>query len=280
MARPERVLPADGFGDLGLLVRVDLQSARRHETGQRHGGRADGVDADAEGGRLDRDTAGELDDPALGGAVHRAAPADQTRHRTGVEDDAAATLLLELQHRVLAAEEHPAEVDRDQPVEVLERVVLERHAESRRRDADVVEQDVEPTELVDRGRDHGLDLLLVRDVGPDGDGGAARRLDLAHSLFRWSSVDVGATTRAPSSANRSADTRPTPEPAPVTMALLPSSTPAIGLRVRQDGRLGRREPVQPLGVAAQQLVLHVSGRSFMVLRATSMQFGQVESECG
>ena len=89
-----------------------------------------------------------------------------------------------------------------------------------------------------------------------------------------------ATTRAPSCANRSADTRPTPEPAPVTMALLPSSTPVTGSDVRQDGRLGRREAVQPLGVAAQQLVLDLPARSFIVLRATSMQFGHVESECG
>ena len=156
-----------------------------------HGGRADGVDANSEGGRLDRDSPGELDDPTLGGAVHRATPPHQARHRSGVEDDAAVTLLLEAQHRVLASEEHPAEVDRDQAVEVFERVVLESHAESRRRDADVVEQDVEPTVLVDRRRDHRLDLLLIRYVGPDGDGGATRRFNLAHSLFGVVEVDVG-----------------------------------------------------------------------------------------
>ena len=201
MARPERVLPTNGFGDLCLLIRVDLQSARRHETGQRHGGRADGVDPNSEGGRLDCDSPGELDDPTLGGAVDRAAPAHQACHRSGVEDDAAVTLLLEAQHRVLAPEEHPAEVDRDQAVEVFERVVLESHAESRRRDADVVEQDVEPTVLVDRGRDHRLDLLLVRYVGPDGDGGCRPPIQSgAQSLSRGRGSMSAATTSAPSSA--------------------------------------------------------------------------------
>ena len=99
--------------------------------------------------------------PALGGAVDRSAPPHEAGHRAGVEDDAAVPLLLELQHGVLAAEEHATEVDRDQPVEVLECVVLERHAQPRRGNSDVVEQDVEPAVMVDRGRDHGLHLLLV-----------------------------------------------------------------------------------------------------------------------
>src|SRR6476659_4880029 len=75
-------------------------------------------------------------------------------------------------------------------------------------------------------------------------------------------------TRAPSPANLTADTRPTPEPAPVTIALLPSrlplmrapasllACPATGLGIRHDGRFGRSEPVQPFGIAAEQLVLH------------------------
>ncbi len=54
--------------------------------------------------------------------------------------------------------------------------------------------------------------------------------------FAWSRSISAATTRAPSSANRSADTRPTPEPAPVTMALLPASTPGIR---RSPGRGAR-----------------------------------------
>jgi hypothetical protein len=78
-----------------------------------------------------------------------------------------------------------------QAVEIFERVVLESHAESRGRYADVVEQDIEPTVLVDRRRDHRLDLLLVRYVSPDGDGRATSRFNLAHGLFRVVQVDVG-----------------------------------------------------------------------------------------
>ena len=70
-----------------------------------------------------------------------------------------------------------------------------------------------------------------------------------------STLMSAATTRAPSCAKRTADTRPTPEPAPVTMAVLPSSTPLSAITHSPGGRFGRREPVQPLGVAAEQLVL-------------------------
>ena len=45
---------------------------------------------------------------ALGGAVDRAAPADEPGDRAGVEDHAAVALLLELDDGVLAAEEHAA----------------------------------------------------------------------------------------------------------------------------------------------------------------------------
>ena len=58
----------------------------------------------------------------------RAAPPDEPGDRAGVEDDPAATLLLELQHRVLAAVEDAADVDREQALEVLDGVVLERAA--------------------------------------------------------------------------------------------------------------------------------------------------------
>src|SRR6478609_3967488 len=86
----------------------------------------------------------------------------------------------------------------------------------------------------------------------------------ADSIWRtvslaWSTSMSATTTFAPSCANRTADTRPTPEPAPVTIALLPSSTPAIRSGLRHDGRLRRGEAVQPLGIAAEQLVLHLRG---------------------
>src|SRR5262249_42618559 len=57
------------------------------------------------------------------------------------------------------------------------------------------------------------------------------------------------TTRAPSPAKRSAPARPTPEPAPVTTATFPSSSTI-------SDPCGC-EPVEALGVAAQDLVLDV-----------------------
>ena len=64
--------------------------------------------ADAERCPLDGDGLGELVHRALGRAVDGAAPADEAGDRPGVEDDAAAALLLEPEHGVLAAEEDAA----------------------------------------------------------------------------------------------------------------------------------------------------------------------------
>src|SRR5207244_9896411 len=75
--------------------------------------------------------------------------------------------------------------------------LLERHAEPRRGDADVVEHDVEPAELLDGGCDRRLDGFLSGDVTLDGEGGAAGGLDLAHGLLGPVELKVGADdTRA------------------------------------------------------------------------------------
>ena len=145
-----------------------------HELGVGHAGRADGVHPDAERRTLDGDGLGEQVHGRLGGAVDRPTPAHEPGDRPGVEDHAARALGLELQHGMLAAEEHAAEVDGDEPMEVFERVVLELHAEPRRRDAGVVVEHVEAAERLDRGGDHGDDVVLDGHVGGDGDGGAAR----------------------------------------------------------------------------------------------------------
>ena len=62
--------------------------------------------ADAERRALDGDRLGELVHRALGRAVDAAAPRHEAGDRSGVEDHAAVTLLLELHDGVLAAEEH------------------------------------------------------------------------------------------------------------------------------------------------------------------------------
>ena len=173
-----------------------VHAAGGHEVGVRHAGRADGVDPDAEGRRLDGDRLGQLVHRALGRAVDRPAPADEPGDRTGVEDDPAVTLLLELDHGVLAAEEDAAEVDRDEPLEVLDGVVLERHAETRRRDADVVEHDVEAAEAVHRAGDGRGHVASSCDTSQrSATAVAAGSLDLGHRLLGPVQVDVGADDR-------------------------------------------------------------------------------------
>ena len=60
------------------------------------------------GRALDGDGPGQLVHRTLGGAVDGAAPTDEPGDRTGVDDHTAAALLLEPEHRVLAAEEDAA----------------------------------------------------------------------------------------------------------------------------------------------------------------------------
>ena len=62
---------------------------------------------------------------------------------------------------------------------------------SRRRDADVVEDDVEAPEGRDRERDRRLDVGLLRHVALVGDRGATGVLDQSHRLLRPLEVDVG-----------------------------------------------------------------------------------------
>ncbi len=154
-------------------------------------GRADRVHPDAERGALDRHRPGELVHATLGRAVDGAAPSDEPGDRPGVEDHAAVALLLELDDGVLAAEEHAAQVHRDEPVEVVDGVVLEGHPEPGRRDADVVEQDVESPEVLDGRGDHVGDLRVLRDVTLDRDRGATGCFDLTDGLLRPVEVDVG-----------------------------------------------------------------------------------------
>ena len=161
------------------------------EVREGHRRRADRVHPDAERRALDRHRFRELVHTTLGRAVHRAAPTHESGDGAGVDDRATVTLLLELDDRVLAPEEHAAEVHRDQAVEVVDGVLLEAHPEPRRRDADVVEEDVESAELLDRGGDHAGDLLVLGDVALDLDGDAARRLDLADGLLRPVAAEIG-----------------------------------------------------------------------------------------
>ena len=226
--------------------------------------------------------------------------------------------------------------------------------EPRRRDADVVEDDVEPAELLDgRGQRWSTRRRPPSTRRTDRrwrcrrPPRSRRTVSLARSRSRSAHDDL-----APSSAKRSAEARPTPDPAPVmtadlaleqhrcvtpprrctsrsapvghastavrtasiaslggsrTTAFVSSSCanvpgaytmhiplpmhssrstttdqacPASGMG--RHRRLGRREAVEPLGVAPEDLVLRLgSGRCLdQLLAPRSMQSGQVESECG
>ena len=92
---------------------------------------------------------------------------------------------------MLGAEEHALRVDGEETVEVVDGVVLEDQPGPRRRHADVVEDDVEATEVGHRERDGRFDVGLLRHVALIGDRGATRLLDQLHGLLGALEVDVG-----------------------------------------------------------------------------------------
>ena len=100
----------------------------------------------------------------------------------------------------------------------------------------VVEHHVEPAVLRDCSLDRSDDVGLRGDVAVLRERGAAVGFDETHRLLGPVVAHVGATTRAPSAANRSAAARPTPEPAPVMMTVLSCNSTG---RLLVDGRTGQ-----------------------------------------
>ncbi len=98
-------------------------------------------------------------------------------------------------------------------------------------EAGVVDQDVQPAEGVDRLPHHGLGLREVGDVGAVGHGLAAECLDLGDHLvggrvsFSTGQRDAEVVHHDPGAlAGQLERMRPTdPRPAPVTIAIRPSS---------------------------------------------------------
>jgi hypothetical protein len=72
-------------------------------------------------------------------------------------------------------QEDAAEVDRDEPVELVVGDLDDRLAGLL--DAGVVDRDVEPPEALDHGRERGVDVLGARHVATQGEGLPAVRLD-------------------------------------------------------------------------------------------------------
>ena len=159
------------------------------------GAGADGVDPDPVGDVVDRERTRQRDDGALRGAVGSAvAEADQRRDRGDVHDRAAAAG-RHVRDRVLAAEERPARVDREDVLPDLERRV---GRVRRRADPGDVDEHVD----AHHRRRH---LLLVAHVELHG---ACLRAELGSDLLDRFQREVGgdhlgALRRKPSSYGRS-----------------------------------------------------------------------------
>jgi hypothetical protein len=113
----------------------------------------------------------ERGDAELGRVVHRAAAAgDPARHRPDVDQvgDAARPGRggrPEMRYRLLGQVQQAVQIQIHHPPPVVGLADVER---TEQHDAGVVDQDVEPAELVDHPADGGPALLLVRDVGREG----------------------------------------------------------------------------------------------------------------
>ena len=117
-------------------------------------------------GAFQRGALGQPDHRMLAGAVDRdVGRADQAGDRRGV-DDAAVVLLQHHRQHMLHAEEDADHVDVEHPAKRLQRIFGDRRDVAL--DAGVVVEDVDGAELVDGGADIVGDLVLVADIGRDG----------------------------------------------------------------------------------------------------------------
>ncbi len=125
--------------------------------------------------------------------------------------------------RLAADQEHAAQVDADQPVEVGGAGLQQRLLDQ---DAGIVDQDVEPAEARQNSVEHRDDLGLVGDVdlGRERLPAAGGHGSATSSIRSWSARSAIAT-RQPSAASARAMARPMPLAPPVTSARLPASEP-------------------------------------------------------
>ena len=139
------------------IVAVRLRHALRHPLGHL-GERVADVDlaaGDVVLAAVERGRLGEAGDRVLGGGVGRGVRPRRVRGDRAVVDDAPAArrLVLHQPEGFLRAQERAGQVDVDDALPLLERQVLERDAG--RVLAGVVEEHVEPAELLLRGREQG-----------------------------------------------------------------------------------------------------------------------------
>jgi hypothetical protein len=112
-----------------------------------------------------RGGAREADDTVLGRVVG-AGPGEAALARDGTRvDDRAAAATQHHRHDVTQAQEHAAQVHRDQAVELRDVVLVDRRELAF--GAGVVEQPVDASEGVDRGLHVALHVVIAADVGAD-----------------------------------------------------------------------------------------------------------------
>src|SRR4051794_11859940 len=154
-------LGLDGIVDPGAVDRGDRGAGRNV------------VDADAAAGELERERPGQALHTALADAVAEIVRLrDQLVDARDVDHDTRRLLRHESLDCLAGAEERPAQVDRDHPVEVRAGELLGRVREL---DARVVDEDVEATEALRRLADHAHDIVFAGDV--------ALHEDVAHALL-------------------------------------------------------------------------------------------------
>ena len=160
------------------LLRVGV--GRNGADHARPGEGRDAVGADVERRHVERDRARQADDAHLGRRVVRLAEiADQARGR-GEVHEGARLLLLEVVGGGAADVERAVQmhVDHHLPVDMA-------HAmeDAVAQDAGIVDDAVDPAEVLDRGLDHALGAGRIGDAVAVGHGLAAGRLDLVADLL-------------------------------------------------------------------------------------------------
>jgi hypothetical protein len=113
----------------------------------------------------------EADDAGLGRSVVRLAEVAHLADDRGHVDDAAAAALDEVREGGVRAVEDAAEVGGDDLLPLLDGHAADGAVAV---DAGVVDEDVEPAELLDGRLDQGSALVRVSDAGVDRQSGAAR----------------------------------------------------------------------------------------------------------
>ena len=144
-----------------------------------------------------------------------------------------------MRHGGVGGVDQALEVDVDHPLPFLRRRVLDRPQEHL---AGVVDDDVEPAQLVDRAADRGVRLLrsamsasIARAVCP------ALPISFARRSSR-SSRRAASATLAPSAASSRAVASPIPLLAPVTSATVPSKEFATSSHIARSARFRTCQP--------------------------------------